>query len=206
MAAVVIIVMAISMVGCGTSQMQSEIDGLKQAVEDLMKENEDLTDKIDDLTTENDTLTDTVTDLTDKVTSLNVFTADKAEYEEHETMTVYFKNQPVLKIRINFDNIFKTALFGGSVMNHIISITSLCADMYAETIVGTSFVVSNSGTCVRRSSAGNQILKHNVEVAVPGQFACTDEAYNNSTWFDLVICVPGTPFELARFKNISHHD
>lgn len=91
-------------------------------------------------------------------------------------------------------------------MNHIISITSLCADMYAETIVGTSFVVSNSGTCVRRSSAGNQILKHNVEVAVPGQFACTDEAYNNSTWFDLVICVPGTPFELARFKNISHHD
>lgn len=192
MAAVMIIVMAISMVGCGTSQMQSEIDGLKDLVADL-------TDKVDDLTKDNE-------DLTDKITSLNVFTADKAEYEEHETMTVYFKNQPVLKIRINFDNIFKTALFGGSVMNHIISITSLCADMYAETIVGASFVVSNSGTCVRRSSAGNQILKHNVEVAVPGQFACTDEAYNNSTWFDLVICVPGTPFELARFKNISHHD
>ena len=36
MAAVVIIVMAISMVGCGTSQMQSEIDGLNQDVEDLM--------------------------------------------------------------------------------------------------------------------------------------------------------------------------
>ncbi len=192
MAAVMIIVMAISMVGCGTSQMQSEIDGLKDLVADL-------TDKVDDLTKDNE-------DLTDKITSFNVFTADKAEYEEHETMTVYFKNQPVLKIRINFDNIFKTALFGGSVMNHIISITSLCADMYAETIVGTSFVVSNSGTCVRRSSAGNQILKHNIEVAVPGQFACTDEAYNNSTWFDLVICVPGTPFELARFKNISHHD
>lgn len=99
MAAVMIIVMAISMVGCGTSQMQSEIDGLKDLVADL-------TDKVDDLTKDNE-------DLTDKITSLNVFTADKAEYEEHETMTVYFKNQPVLKIRINFDNIFKTALFGG---------------------------------------------------------------------------------------------
>lgn len=192
-AAFAAIVMAILMIGCSdTSASQSDIDRLTDIVADL-------TDTVADLTEDNE-------NLTDKVNSLNVFTTDKAEYGEHETMTVYFKNQPVLRICINYSNIYETALFGGSVMNHVICITSLCADIYAETVVGTSFAQSDIGTFVRKSSAGTQILEQNRETAIAGQFNCTDEDYNSSTQFDIVICVPGTPFELARFKNVSHHD
>lgn len=91
-AAFAAIVMAISMIGCSdTSALQSDIDRLTDTVADLTEDNENLTDKVN---------------------SLNVFTSDKAEYSEHETMTVYFRNQPVLKIRIDFDNTFNTALWG----------------------------------------------------------------------------------------------
>ena len=91
-AAFAAIVMAISMIGCSyTSALQSDIDRLTYTVADLTEDNENLTDKVN---------------------SLNVFTSDKAEYSEHETMTVYFRNQPVLKIRIDFDNTFNTALWG----------------------------------------------------------------------------------------------
>lgn len=89
-------------------------------------------------------------------------------------------------------------------MNYGLYITSICADIYSESIVGTSFAVSNIGTFVREISSTTKILKQNIEEIVGGQFDCTEEAYNNSTWFDIVICVPGTPFELARFKNVSH--
>ena len=118
-----------------TSGIQSDLDRLTGAVtdltdkvNDLTSENKALTDKVNDLTSENKTLTDKVGDLTtdvndltiengalkDRVEGLNVFTTDKAEYGEHETMTVYFNNKPVLKIRINFDNIYSTALWGGA--------------------------------------------------------------------------------------------
>lgn len=220
---------ALSITACSgkTDDNKSELDWLKQTVEDLADKVEDLTaengtladkngeltEKIDDLIAENGALSDKIDDLTtengalsDKIDSLNVFTSDKKEYGEHETMTVYFKKNPVLKIRLSFDNIYGTALFSGSVMNHAIRITSLCADIYAETIIGTSFAESNVGTFVRSSSAGTKILKQNQEVGIVGQFDCSDEAYNSSIYFDIVICVPGTPFELARFKNVSHYD
>ena len=155
-----------------------------------------MTDRLDDLTAENG-------ELTDKINGLNVFTSDKAEYEEHETMTIFFKNVPVLKLRIDFTNIYGTAVWSGS-FNFSVFITALCADIYDESIIGTAFIAWDNGYCLR-GSATPDLIKRNVETMAGGYFVDTVDAYKTGTWFDLVICVPGTPFELARFKNISYH-
>ena len=93
---------------------------------------------------------------------------------------------------------------GGSVLNHALNITSICADIIADSVVGTSFIISDHGTFVRDPSTYVIILPQNEEEVVAGHFSGSDEAYDASAWFDLVICVPGTPFELARFKNLSY--
>ncbi len=184
------VVMAIPMVACGdSSKTQSELDLLKETIEEL-------TDRLDDLTTENG-------ELTDKIEALNVFTSDKAEYGERETMTVYFKNIPVLKIKLRFDTLGGTALSGGS-FACTMTITSLCADIYAESILSTMFLVWDNGSCLRKNATSTTVLKKNEETLTGGYFADTQDAYANGTKFDVAICVPGTPFELARFKNVSH--
>ena len=184
------VVMAIPMVACGdSSKTQSELDLLKETIEEL-------TDRLDDLTTENG-------ELTDKIEALNVFTSDKAEYGERETMTVYFKNIPVLKIKLRFDTLGGTALSGGS-FACTMTITSLCADIYAESILSTMFLVWDNGICLRKNATSTNVLKKNEETLTGGYFADTQDAYANGTRFDVAICVPGTPFELARFKNVSH--
>ncbi len=199
-----VMVTVLPLAACGdSSKTQSELDLLKETIEeltdrldDLTAENGELNDRLDDLTTENG-------ELTDKINGLNVFTSDKAEYEEHETMTVYFKNVPVLKIRIAFTNIYGTAVWSGA-FNFSVFITALCADIYDESIIGTAFIAWDNGYCLR-GSATPDLIKRNVETKASGYFDDTVDAYKTGTWFDLVICVPGTPFELARFKNISYH-
>ena len=198
-------------------ELSDKISDLTADINDLTTENGELSDRVDSLTTENGELSDKISDLiadindlttengelSDRIESLNVFWTDKAEYGERETMTVYFGNRPVLKIRIDFDNLRGTALFGEWALNNSLYITSLCADIYADSIVGTSFVDSDNGTFVRDPSSSVRILTQNKETSITGSFDATKEAYAGATWFDIVICVPGTPFELARFKNVS---
>ncbi len=194
------VVMAIPMVACGdSSKTQSELDLLKETIEeltdrldDLTAENGELNDRLDDLTTENG-------ELTDKIEALNVFTSDKAEYGVRETMTVYFKNIPVLKIRLDDPAI---AGAGKTIWNGALLITSFCADLYADSIMGNSYVVCNSGIFLIMEQSYVQVLEQNKESRVIYNYQGTAEAYTNATSLDLVICVPGTPFELARFKNI----
>ena len=184
------VVMTIPMVACGdSSKTQSELDLLKETIEEL-------TDRLDDLTTENG-------ELSDRIDALNVFTTDKAEYNERETMTVYFKNVPVLKIRLRFDTVDGTPLYSSS-FSCAMYMTSLCSDIYFESILSTMLLVWDNGVCVRQNPTSTSLLTKNEETKVGGYFADTDDAYTNGTWFDIVICVPGTPFELARFKNVSH--
>ncbi len=191
------VVMAIPMVACGdSSKTQSELDLLKETIEEL-------TDRLDDLTTENGELTDKNEELSDRIDALNVFTTDKAEYNERETMTVYFKNVPVLKIRLRFDTVDGTPLYSSS-FSCAMYMTSLCSDIYFESILSTMLLVWDNGVCVRQNPTSTSLLTKNEETKVGGYFADTDDAYTNGTWFDIVICVPGTPFELARFKNVSH--
>ncbi len=214
-AIVAVMVMALPLAACGNSSAGKSEDDLKDIIAELIDKNEeltnkvdDLTDKVDDLTTENGTLSDKVDDLTaengeltDKINALNVFTTDKAEYNERETMTIYFKNVPVLKIRLRFDTPDGTPLSGGSCAMYI---TSLCADIYAESILSTMFLVWDNGIILKNNSTSTNVLKKNIETRTGGYFADTQDAYDNGTWFDIAICVPGTPFELARFKNVSH--
>lgn len=225
MAIVMAIVMVFVMTGCAdTSGMQSELNRLTETVaeltdkvNDLTSENKTLTDQVNDLSTENKTLTDKVGDLTtdvndltiengalkDRVEGLNIFTTDKAEYGEKETMTVYFNNKPVLKIRLGFDSLEGTPLFGAAI-NFSLYITSLCADIYDESIIGTMLIVCDSGAFSRKPSSDISLIKQNKETNVVGSFIDASSDCAHATWFDLVICVPGTPFELARFKNVSY--
>lgn len=140
-----------------SSKTQSELDLLKETIEEL-------TDRLDDLTAENG-------ELTDKINGLNVFTSDKAEYEEHETMTIFFKNVPVLKLRIDFTNIYGTAVWSGS-FNFSVFITALCADIYDESIIGTAFIAWDNGYCLR-GSATPDLIKRNVETMAGGYFVDT---------------------------------
>ncbi len=185
-----VMVTVLPLAACGdSSKTQSELDLLKETIEEL-------TDRLDDLTTENG-------ELSDRIDALNVFTTDKAEYNERETMTVYFKNVPVLKIRLRFDTVDGTPLYSSS-FSCAMYMTSLCSDIYFESILSTMLLVWDNGVCVRQNPTSTSLLTKNEETKVGGYFADTDDAYTNGTWFDIVICVPGTPFELARFKNVSH--
>lgn len=198
------VVMAIPMVACGdSSKTQSELDLLKETIEELTDrldelttENGELTDRLDDLTTENG-------ELTDKIDALNVFTTDKAEYNERETITIFYKKKPFLKIRINFDSTFGTALYGLD-LGVGFYITSLYSAIYAESITNTVFIEWNNGICISELSSDLSIMEQNKECRSGADFIGTKKAYDEATWFDLVICAPGTPFELARFKNVSH--
>ncbi len=203
-AIVAVMVMALPLAACGNSSAGKSEDDLKDIIAELIDKNEELTNKVDDLTDKVDDLTAENGELTDKINALNVFTTDKAEYNEHETMTVYFKNVPVLKIRISFNNLHSTGFWGTS-FNFDVYLTSLCADIYDESIIGTAFVAWDNGTLLRKPASNSYIIKQNEEKEAGGYFVNTAEACANGTWFDLVICVPGTPFELARFKNVSHH-
>lgn len=192
-----VMVTVLPLAACGdSSKTQSELDLLKETIEEL-------TDRLDDLTTENGELTDKNEELSDRIDALNVFTSDKAEYGERETMTVYFKNIPVLKIELRFDTVCGTPLWGAA-FNCAMFITSLCADIYAESILSTMSLVWDNGSCLRRNATSTNVLKKNNKTPTGGFFANTQDAYDNGTKFDVVICVPGTPFELARFKNVSH--
>ena len=185
-----VMVTVLPLAACGdSSKTQSELDLLKETIEEL-------TDRLDDLTTENG-------ELSDRIDALNVFTTDKAEYNERETMTVYFKNVPVLKIRLRFDTVDGTPLYSSS-FSCAMYMTSLCSDIYFESILSTMLLVWDNGVCVRQNPTSTSLLTKKEETKVGGYFADTDDAYTNGTWFDIVICVPGTPFELARFKNVSH--
>ncbi len=191
-----VMVTVLPLAACGdSSKTQSELDLLKEAIEEL-------TDRLDELATANGELADKNEELSDRIDALNVFTTDKAEYNERETMTVYFKNVPVLKIRGDFDNRHGTLLYGG--FNFDLYITSLCGNLLAESITGTIRLDWDNGSCFRKPSTSTAVLKQNKETSAGGYFDDTEEAYANGTWFDLVICVPGTPFELARFKNVSY--
>ncbi len=194
-AIVAVMVMALPLAACGNSSAGKSEDDLKDIIAELIDKNEELTNKVDDLTAENG-------ELTDKINALNVFMTDKTEYNEHETMTVYFKNTPVLKIRLNFDLSMGTPLWGGS--NFELYITSLCGNLLAQSITGTIRLDWDNGSCFRKLSTSTTVLKQNEEKSTGGYFDNSEEARANGTWYDLVICVPGTPFELARFKNVSY--
>lgn len=146
-----------------------------------------------------DSLVDRVEDLENKN---NVFWTDKAEYAEDETMTIYYNQTAVYKIRLYFINGFAFETLDTDGMNGSIYATSLVCDMRSDAVILTSYVEWENGIATRRESTSPFILRQNQEEAVHGVFDSKDDVTSGES-YDYVICVPGTPFELARFVDVS---
>ncbi|MDE6677386.1 MAG: hypothetical protein K2K12_06740 [Clostridia bacterium] len=172
--ALMTVIMAVTVAGCGTDTA---------AVDELTNKVNKLTERIEELESKN-----------------NVFWTDKKEYSKTDTMTVYFGKTAVFKIRL--DN-FKYSSSTGKYINGSFYLTNLCADILVDSIATTTYLSWNSGTYMPSWTPDGSIAKKDVETLVRGSYEGDGTAYNNATSFDFVVCVPGTPFELARFKNVS---
>ena len=155
---------------------------------------------------DNETLRAEIEDLKDRVEDLenknNVFWTDKAEYAETETMTIYYNKTAVYKIRLNFINDFAFETVDKDGMNGAIYATSLVCDMRSDAVITTSYVEWDTGIATRDESNSPFVLRKNQEEAVYSIFSSDDDVTLGDS-YDYVICVPGTPFELARFVNVT---
>lgn len=187
----VIVVMLVAVLcvstGCsmsGNNNQQSYDDSA------LLAELENLKDRVDELESKN-----------------NVFWTDKAEYGEHETMTVYFKDTAVFEVSLDFSSRYNTPFFDAGdqkTLNGMVFVKSLLADINAETVLSTAYLISDVTTCARLSYDGITLLNKDEKICVIRQYKSTVELSENES-YDFVICVPGTPVELARFVDISVH-
>ena len=150
-----------------------------------------------------DALIDRVEELEEQNKNLNVFWTNKKEYSETETMTIYFRDTAVYKIRLNFTlSSGKPFWKGTTALNGEFYITGLCSDFYSSEIIGASFLEWNEGFLELNSTYTPSLIKKGVETSKAANYI-TSADYSGMTWLDFVICVPGTHVELARFKNVS---
>ena len=178
---VMVVSVLLAVAGCsGNSGMQQNSDNSA-----LLAEIEELKDRVEDLENKN-----------------NVFWTDKAEYAEDETMTIYFKNIAIVRIRLNMINDGAAFWISGKVINANIYVTSLVRDIYADSVLATSYLEWDNGVCMRNESVSPEICRQNIEVSTGGNYAASDAIANNVVCFDFIICVPGTAFEIARFANV----
>ena len=150
--------------------------------------------------TQIDSLMDRVEDLENKN---NVFWTDKTEYAETETMTVYFKDTAIFKIRLNFNTIFNTAFeMNNLYFNYFAYVTSLVSDINAVSVLGTSYITCETASCLSNPNDSVTVCYKGKETSANGNFRI-QEGMQNAASYDFVICVPGTAFELARFADVT---
>ena len=184
--AVMAVIMSLTAVcfafGCTGTTQNNDNDALRAEIEELK-------DRVEDLENKN-----------------NVFWTDKAEYSEHETMTVYFKDTAVFKIKLDFNIVYNAAFWvSGKFINYYVKINSLVSDIYAGVIINTAFMAWDGGNCLYNMEDNNtEICYKNIETATGGSFT-SEVAVAHEGQYDFVICVPGTSFELARFVNVTVH-
>lgn len=174
MAVIITLTAAFMVSGCTDEAMQTQIDSLIDRVEDLENKN-------------------------------NVFWTDKGEYAETETMTVYFKDTAVYEISLSFASSYKTAFADSGdhlVVNGVVYIKSLIADIYATTVISTSYLISDSTSYTCSTGNYTTILRKDEKTTVVCQYKSVVELSKNAS-YDFVICIPGTPVELARFIDVS---
>lgn len=134
----------------------------------------------------------------------NVFWTEKQEYSQNETMTVYYGNSAVFKIRVR-DNYPNTAL-NIDFVNCNFGITSLVADIYAGDMVKTTYLeydgkIAINGSSYDSSNSTAYICYKNVENFIGASYDCVlSDDVINATDVKIVVCVPGTPFPMAYFK------
>lgn len=137
----------------------------------------------------------------------NVFWTDKAEYSETETMMVYFKDTAVYEIRLDGEStasgkpLFVT---GKNVISASIAVKCLQVDTYSGSFLESTFIFGDNVKFIKTSTSGtNILLPVGVEKSLGASYEGDENAVVNGSSYDYVICVPGTPFELARFVNVS---
>ena len=185
--AVMAVIMSLTAVfvasGCTGTTQNNDNDALRAEIEDLK-------DRVEDLENKN-----------------NVFWTDKAEYSEHETMTVYFKNTAVYEIRLDGESTASgKSLFvtGKNVISASIAVKCLQVDTYSGSFLESTFIFGDNVKFIKTSTSGtNILLPVGVEKSLGASYEGDENAVVNGSSYDFVICVPGTPFELARFKNVS---
>lgn len=148
--------------------------------------------------TQIDSLMDRVEDLENKN---NVFWTEKTEYAETETMTVYFKDAAVFSIFISSD----PALLGGAqFITTSFTITALSVDLYNLSIIPYCYLEWESGVCeFYDKDLYSRLCKKGIPTQCNLAFRSTNDAIAYGEKYSVVMCVPGTKFELARFVNVT---
>lgn len=160
---------------------------------------EDLKNQIGKLENENNSLKDELEEI--KNSKDNVFWTEKQEYSQNETMTVYYGNSAVFKIKVS-DNSPRATLNKDCVTGQLL-LTSLLTDINGGSLIKTSYLEygENIASNDAPDGGGNYICYKNVEKALGATYRCTlTDDVINAKEVKLVICVPGTPFPMAYFK------
>ena len=163
---------------------------------------EDLKNQIGELENENNSLKDELEEI--KNFKDNVFWTEKQEYSQNETMTIYYGNIAVLKVKLS-EYSPNTAL-NIDFVNCNFGITSLVADIYAGDMVKTTYLeydgkIAINGSSYDSSNSTAYICYRNVENFIGASYDCVlSDDVINATDVKIVVCVPGTPFPMAHFK------
>lgn len=155
---------------------------------------------------------DKIDELTKRIEELErnsvVYQVNDIICSKTETMTIYFRNEPIYRIRLKIDD---GCVFSGkgNTLTGSCYITSLCSDVYSSEIIGASYLKWDFGYFVLDISKYEPtILKKDKETEVKVSYnyyqGTSDYTLASMNWIDLIICVPGTHVELSRFKDVSY--
>ena len=184
------VVMLLSFTACaGTSALKKEIEELKQQISELQETG--IGDK--GPTGDKGPVGDPA--------ELNVFWTDKYEYTEDETVTVHYRDMALYSVKKRSHD-YGTGGSGGIALVGIrvmclylpsISISSVLQNICLRWDEGLIYNnLTYSGTCYQNIAKDDGVM-----------FSPFNTVYASATFFDLIICVPGTYFPLAVIKNIT---
>ncbi len=180
----------------------NEIENLKNQIGELENSNNTLKNELEEVKNENNSLKDELEEI--KNSKDNVFWTEKQEYSQNETMTVYYGNIAVLKVKLS-EYSPNTAL-NIDFVNCNFGITSLVADIYAGDMVKTTYLeydgkIAINGSSYDSSNSTAYICYKNIENFIGASYDCVlSDDVINATDVKIVVCVPGTPFPMAHFK------
>ena len=168
-----------------TSSLQSDIDSLKQQINSLEGQIDGLEEKVNE--------------------KANVFWTDKGVYSQTETMTVYYGKNAVFAIAIDHSGLSGGAWTAGTTINVSLKAISFHADILVSSILQTAYLESSEGVFMNAASygGGTQVLTKGIEASVGSNYQNAAAAIDITTYYNLVICVPGTPFPLASFNKLT---
>ena len=203
---IIAIFLAMTIAGCANnSDMQKSINDMQKSINDLEKSNSDLKKSIGDLEKANSDLKKELDKLQKNgpnPSTLNVFWTDKYEYAEYETITVYFRDIALYSIKKHFHNFVTGG--GGAAWISVIITCLYFPSMTVSSVLDNICLRWDEGVCYNSDTySASEICYKNIGKEAGTEFNQFNAVYAAATFFDLIICVPGTYFPLAVIKNIT---